>query len=81
MKKRFKIALCTVVALSGLSLGVVDTYLHSLKEEAHVSATCKAQPELDTCKERQIAAQGVRYFFNGQEFRGGDAPTALGANE
>jgi hypothetical protein len=81
MKMRSKIVLCTAVALSGLSLGVVDTYLHSLKEEGHVSATCKSQPELDVCKERRIAAKGVRYFFNGQEFRGGDAPTALGANE
>ena len=81
MKMRSKIALCTVVALSGLSLGVIDTNLHRLKEEAHVSATCKSQPELEVCKERQIAAKGVRYFFNGQEFRGGDAPIALGANE
>lgn len=81
MKKRYQIILCTAVALSGISLGAVDTYLHSLKEEAHISATCKSQPELDVCKERQIAAKGVRYFFNGQEFRGGDAPTALGANE
>lgn len=82
MKKLYaSVALCAFAAFSGVGMGAMDAFQHNQKKEMQLSATCKVQPQLDVCLERQVAAQGVRYFFNGQEFNGGTATSALGANE
>ncbi len=82
MKKLYtSLAICTFAALSGFGSGAMYTYQHNQKAESQMVATCKAQPHLDFCLERKVAAQGVKYLFNGKEFNGGTATSALGANE
>jgi hypothetical protein len=69
------------VAFVGMGIGSLDSIYHSQKATAQLAATCKAQPQLDECMERQAAVDSVRYFFNGQEFRDGNSVTTLGANK
>lgn len=82
MKTKLKAALfCTFAALAGFSCGVLDTIQHSRQQVAETNAACETQPRLEKCVERAIAVQGIRYYFNGQEFRDGNFVTVLGAAE
>ena len=81
MKNKILAAFIVVaVAFAGMGIGSLDSIHHSQKATAQLAATCKAQPQLDECMERQAVVDGVRYFFNGQEFRDGNSVTTLGAN-
>lgn len=82
MKTKIKAAFTVVaVALAGMGIGSLDSIYHSQKATAQLTATCKAQPQLDECMERQAAVDSVRYYFNGQEIRNGNSVTTLGANK
>jgi hypothetical protein len=82
MKSKLQaVAFCTVAALSGIGIGVLDTIQHNRQAASQLTATCMTQPHLAECVEREVAARGVRYFFNGQEFRDGNPVAAFGANE
>lgn len=71
----------STVTLLGMAAGSIDSINHSQKTTAQLNATCKAQPQLDACRERQAVADGVRYFFNGQELQDSTPETSLGANK
>lgn len=82
MKKLLtSLAICTFASLLGFGSGAMYTYQHNQRLESQLVATCNVQPHLDVCLERKVAAQGVKYLFNGKEFNGGTAISALGANE
>lgn len=82
MKTKLKVVVyCTIAALAGVGFAALDNIQHSRQEVAQLNATCKSQPQLAACVERDIAVRSVSYFFNGQEYRDGNLVTVLGANE
>ena len=81
MRTKLKVVVyCTIAALAGIGIGALDNIQHSRQEVAQMNVTCKSQPQLGACVERDIAVRSISYFFNGQEYRDGNPVIVLGAN-
>ena len=82
MKSKLKIAVFgDIAALAGISFGALDQIQHDRLVAAELYETCKSQPALAACVDRDLAVRSVHYIFNGQEVRDRNPITAFGANE
>lgn len=74
-------AFCTIAALAGISFGALDQIQHDRLAAAQLYDTCKTQPAMAACGDREVAVRSVRYTFNGLEASDRNPVTAFGANE
>lgn len=82
MKSKLKVVVFGAIAtLAGISFGALDQIHYDRQVAAELNETCKTQPALVVCVERDVAVRSVRYTFNGQEVRDRNPITAFGANE
>ena len=82
MNAKIKLAVsCIITAAVGVTLGSLDQIEVDQHRNAQVKALCTVQPSQDKCKQREAAAQSVRYSFNGQAFVEAKSVAAYGANE
>lgn len=82
MNAKIKYVVCCIAtAAVGVAFGSFDQIEKSQQRNAQVRQLCNVQPSLDKCKQREAAAQSVRYSFNGQAFTEANSVSAYGANE
>lgn len=82
MNAKIKLAFCCIFSAAvGVTFGSLDQIELNQQSNAQVKHLCTAQPSLTKCKEREAAAQSVRYSFNGHDFSEAKSVSSYGANE